>query len=67
MHEIGCSLETLACTRKLRYIRQGPFTLIHSLLEKHFNLASILKNIQMCNKIVEINMAENSDVIKVIL
>lgn len=66
MHEIGCSLETLACTRRLRCVRQGPFVISHSLLEKYFQLPSILKNIQMCNKIFKNTMARNPDVIEVI-
>lgn len=65
MHEIGCSLETLACTRSLRRVRQGPFSLDHALLDKHFNLISVIRNILMCNRIVEYTLRENPKIVKV--
>uniref|UniRef100_A0A915DWJ8 Pseudouridine synthase II N-terminal domain-containing protein n=1 Tax=Ditylenchus dipsaci TaxID=166011 RepID=A0A915DWJ8_9BILA len=63
VHELGCSLGTLACTRRLRRSKQGPFSTDHALLDKHFSLVSILKNIQMCNKLVERAMKNNPDIV----
>ncbi|KAI1723431.1 putative tRNA pseudouridine synthase 2 [Ditylenchus destructor] len=64
IHETGCSLETTACPRSLRRSRQGPFNVEHALLDKYFHLVSILKNIQMCNKIVAQSMRKDTDVVQ---
>ena len=50
IHEVGLSLGTTACPKKLRRIRVGPLGLDHALLDKELQLENILKNILMCNK-----------------
>ncbi|KAL7076541.1 hypothetical protein ACQ4LE_004337 [Meloidogyne hapla] len=66
IHEIGLNLSTVASTRKLRRTRQGFFGIEHALLDKHFHLESILKNILMCEKILAENLEKslNSDIIE---
>uniref|UniRef100_A0A914N445 Pseudouridine synthase II N-terminal domain-containing protein n=1 Tax=Meloidogyne incognita TaxID=6306 RepID=A0A914N445_MELIC len=59
IHEIGLNLSTVASTRKLRRTRQGFFGIEHALLDKHFHLESVLKNILMCEKILAKNLEEN--------
>lgn len=65
MDQIGYGLETLGCTRVLRRVCQGPFRLDHALLDKHFHLISIIKNILMCNRIVEYALLDNSQIVQV--
>lgn len=64
IHEIGCSLETLACPRKIRRTRQGIFGLNHALLLKHLQLETTLKHILMCNKLVEKAMSKNPNIVE---
>jgi len=65
MNEVGRGLSTLACPRRLRRTRQGPFSVEHALLDKHFQLPNLIKNVLMCNRIVDRALEENSEVIQV--
>ncbi|KAL3072042.1 hypothetical protein niasHT_033944 [Heterodera trifolii] len=66
VHEIGCCLHTMASPRRIRRVREGCFGLEHALLDKHFHLESILKNVMMSTKMVNNNLARQStDVIEV--
>ncbi|MCP9257347.1 hypothetical protein DINM_000598 [Dirofilaria immitis] len=44
---------SVASCRQLLRIRLGPFDCTHSLLDKHFTLKNILRNMQLCQKIIE--------------
>jgi tRNA U55 pseudouridine synthase TruB len=65
MYSIGTDLGTLARTRRLRRVRQGPFTLDHALLDKKFHVMPILRNILMSNQMVKTALTEDPDVIQV--
>uniref|UniRef100_A0A914HDZ7 Pseudouridine synthase II N-terminal domain-containing protein n=1 Tax=Globodera rostochiensis TaxID=31243 RepID=A0A914HDZ7_GLORO len=66
IHEIGCCLHTTACPRRVRRVREGCFGLDHALLDKHFHLESIVKNLLMSTKMVNASLAQdNTDVIQV--
>ncbi|VDK87044.1 unnamed protein product [Onchocerca ochengi] len=53
INEIALSLNSVASCRQLLRIRLGPFDCSHSLLDKHFTLKNILRNMQLCQKIIE--------------
>lgn len=53
VHEIGAMLDTLARPTRLLRSSVGPFRREHALLEKYFQLPSIIQNIQMCNRIID--------------
>lgn len=44
---------SVASCRQLLRTRLGPFDCTHSLLDKHFTLENILRNMQLCQKIIE--------------
>lgn len=43
----------MASCRQLLRTRLGPFDCTHSLLDKHFTLKNILRNMHLCQKIIE--------------
>ncbi|CAG9535693.1 unnamed protein product [Cercopithifilaria johnstoni] len=53
INEIALSLGSVASCRQLLRTRLGPFDCTHSLLDKHFTLKNILRNMQLCQKIIE--------------
>uniref|UniRef100_A0A7E4UMK1 TruB_N domain-containing protein n=1 Tax=Panagrellus redivivus TaxID=6233 RepID=A0A7E4UMK1_PANRE len=65
VHEIGLSVGSTACTKKLQRIRLGPFGVDHALLEKDFGLKSILRNILMCNKVLKVAAENEGRVVQV--
>ncbi|KAI6243978.1 Ribosomal protein S4e and RNA-binding S4 domain containing protein [Aphelenchoides fujianensis] len=53
VHEIGCSLNSTARPTRIQRLRIGPFQREHALLDQYFQLATVLKNIKMCNRMVD--------------
>uniref|UniRef100_A0A0R3RUV5 TruB_N domain-containing protein n=1 Tax=Elaeophora elaphi TaxID=1147741 RepID=A0A0R3RUV5_9BILA len=53
INEVALSLGSVASCRQLLRTRLGPFDCTHSLLDKHFTLKNILRNMQLCHKIIE--------------
>ncbi|KAL3989805.1 TruB pseudouridylate synthase (N terminal domain) family protein [Acanthocheilonema viteae] len=53
INEVALSLGSVASCRQLLRTRLGPFDCKHSLLDKHFTLRNILRNMQLCQKIIE--------------
>ncbi|CAD5230763.1 unnamed protein product [Bursaphelenchus okinawaensis] len=53
VHEIGCSMGSLARPTKIHRVRVGPLLRSHALLDCHFQLANILKNLKMTTRIIE--------------
>uniref|UniRef100_A0A915PKX4 Pseudouridine synthase II N-terminal domain-containing protein n=1 Tax=Setaria digitata TaxID=48799 RepID=A0A915PKX4_9BILA len=53
VNEIALSLGSVASCRQLIRTRLGPFGFMHSLLDKHFTLKNVLKNMRLCRKIIE--------------
>ncbi|XP_002731969.1 pseudouridylate synthase TRUB2, mitochondrial-like [Saccoglossus kowalevskii] len=52
VHELGLEMKSSAVATSVRRTRQGPFTLDHALLQKHWKLEYILQAIQNCKKLV---------------
>ncbi|EJW87269.1 hypothetical protein WUBG_01819 [Wuchereria bancrofti] len=53
INEIALSLGSVASCRQLLRTQLGPFNCTHSLLDKHFTLKNILRNMQLCEKIIK--------------
>jgi mitochondrial mRNA pseudouridine synthase TRUB2 len=51
-HEIALHLRTVAHCTQIRCIRQSHFTLEDSLLRRHWNIESILRNMERCQNLV---------------
>ena len=43
----------------MQRVKQGCFGVEHALLDKHFNLENVLKNVLMCGKMVEKELAKD--------
>lgn len=54
-------LNTVARPTRLQRIQFGPFLRSHALLDKYFQLPTIIKNISMCNKIIDTQLASQND------
>jgi tRNA U55 pseudouridine synthase TruB len=61
IQELGVMLDTTARPTRLQRVQFGPFLRSHALLDKYFQLPTIIKNIAMCNKIIETQLASAND------
>uniref|UniRef100_A0A0K0DGN5 TruB_N domain-containing protein n=1 Tax=Angiostrongylus cantonensis TaxID=6313 RepID=A0A0K0DGN5_ANGCA len=52
IHELGVNLGTTASCARLRRASIGPFHSSHALLEKQISLQNILRNIELCRRIM---------------
>ncbi|KJH47058.1 hypothetical protein DICVIV_06867 [Dictyocaulus viviparus] len=52
IHEIGANLGTTASCSRLRRCSIGPFQSSHTLLEKQISLQNIIRNIELCRRIL---------------
>ncbi|CAD5233361.1 unnamed protein product [Bursaphelenchus xylophilus] len=53
IHEVGCSMGSLARPTKIQRVRIGPLLRSHALLDSQFQLPNILKNLKMITRIIE--------------
>lgn len=53
INEIGIALKSAARCTGIRLIQLGPFTVEHSLLQKHWTLENLIENIYYCNEIFD--------------
>jgi mitochondrial mRNA pseudouridine synthase TRUB2 len=53
IHEIGLQLRTVAHCTQIRCIRQSHFTLEDTLLRRHWNVGSIVANMQRCHSLID--------------
>ncbi|XP_072015067.1 pseudouridylate synthase TRUB2, mitochondrial-like [Amphiura filiformis] len=53
IHDIGLELKSSAVATQIRCIRDGPFTLEHALLRKHWKLPYIIEGIAKCRNLVK--------------
>ncbi|RCN49882.1 hypothetical protein ANCCAN_04129 [Ancylostoma caninum] len=63
IHEIGVSLGTTASCVRLQRRSLGPFHAAHALLEKQISLQNIIRNIELCRRIMK-NLPKDEGVIK---
>lgn len=61
IRELGPMTDSVAHPISIRRTQFGPFLLPHALLEKYFQLPTIIKNIAMCNNIIEDQLAVKDD------
>ncbi|OTF78264.1 tRNA pseudouridine synthase-like protein [Euroglyphus maynei] len=53
VNEIGIALKSCARCTGIRLIQYGPFTVEHSLLQKHWTLENLIENIHECQGILK--------------
>lgn len=53
VHEIGISLKTVAYCTQIRCIRQAHITLEDSIVRRHWNIETIMQNMDRCRSIVK--------------
>uniref|UniRef100_A0A914YUP6 Pseudouridine synthase II N-terminal domain-containing protein n=1 Tax=Panagrolaimus superbus TaxID=310955 RepID=A0A914YUP6_9BILA len=61
IHELGCSLGTIACTKQLRRIRMDVLGKDHALLDKELNVVNIIRNILLCNNALDLAKKERKN------
>lgn len=55
IHEIALQLKSVAHCTQIKCIRNSHFTLEHSLVQRQWNIQSILNNMAQCNEIIRRN------------
>ncbi|KAI6209206.1 putative tRNA pseudouridine synthase 2 [Aphelenchoides besseyi] len=53
VNQIAVEMKTLARPTRIQRLRIGPFQRPHALLDKYFQLPNVIKNIKMCNRIID--------------
>ena len=56
VHSLGLELRTTAVCKQVRRIRFGHFTLSHALLQKQWDVKSVIDNIRLCRPFVREGM-----------
>ncbi|KHJ79120.1 hypothetical protein OESDEN_21241, partial [Oesophagostomum dentatum] len=62
IHELGVTLGTTASCTRLQRRSFGPFHAAHALLEKQITLQNIIRNIELCRRIME-NLPKDEGVV----